>query len=521
MDARIANITDGELIIVLDFGGQYNQLIARRVRDHHVYCEILPYTVSLEEIKAKKPRGIILTGGPESVYLDESPRMGKELFELGIPVLGLCYGMQLMAHQLGGKVECADVGEYGRTAMQLKTDSVLYKGAASKDLTVWMSHRDSLTAVPEGFEVTASTGDCPIAGMEHVERGLYGLQFHPEVMHTEHGFEMLKNFVYEVCGCTGTWQMDSFVDAQIDHIRKMVGDGRVLLALSGGVDSAVCAAMIAKAIGKQLTCIFVDHGLMRQNEGDQVEQIFGSDEFGLVFKRINAEDRFLAKLKGVSDPEKKRKIIGEEFIRVFEEEAKAIGQVDFLAQGTIYADVVESGVGSSAVIKSHHNVGGLPEHVDFKALLEPLRDLFKDEVRRVGLELGLPEYLVFRQPFPGPGLGVRVIGALTKEKLDTLRAADAIFRQELEDAGLNKTIGQYFAVITEGRTVGVVGDQRTYNYTLALRAVETQDFMTATWSRIPYEVLDRCSSRIINEVRGIGRVVYDITSKPPATIEWE
>ena len=512
-----------ELVIVLDFGGQYNQLVARRVRESQVYCEIYSYRTDLETIKKMNPKGIILTGGPNSCYLEDSPTYSRELFELGIPVLGLCYGAQLMMHVLGGKVERADVREYGKTEVLVdKQDSRIFENVSPKTIC-WMSHFDYISRIAPGFEITAHTADCPVAAAENAEKQLYAIQFHPEVLHTAEGSKMLYNFVRNVCGCAGDWRMDSFVENSIQEIREKVGDGKVLLALSGGVDSSVAAGLLSKAIGKQLTCVFVDHGLLRKNEGDEVEAVFGpTGDFDLNFIRVNAQERYYQKLAGVTDPEQKRKIIGEEFIRVFEEEAKKIGAVDFLAQGTIYPDVVESGLGGeSAVIKSHHNVGGLPDFVDFKEIIEPLRDLFKDEVRSAGLELGLPRELVFRQPFPGPGLGVRIVGEVTAEKVRIVQDADAIYREEIANAGMNQEINQYFAALTNMRSVGVMGDERTYDYAVALRAVKTIDFMTAEAAEIPFEVLQKVMSRIINEVKGVNRVFYDLTSKPPGTIEFE
>lgn len=507
-----------ETVIVLDFGGQYNQLIARRVRECNVYCEVMPYSKGIEAVKEKNPVGIIFTGGPNSVYEENSPTIGKEIFELGIPVLGICYGSQLMAHVLGGKVEKAPKREYGKTNVALKK-SLLFDEIGDNTVC-WMSHTDYISSIPDGFEITAYTESCPVAAYENAEKKLYSVQFHPEVNHTIEGQKMLRNFLYKVCNCKGDWIMSDFAKRAIENLKEKIGDRKVLCALSGGVDSSVAAVMLNKAVGKQLTCIFVDNGLLRKNEGDEVENLFRK-QFDINLVRVDARDRFLGKLSGVTEPEKKRKIIGEEFIRVFEAEAKKIGTVDFLVQGTIYPDVIESGAGDAAVIKSHHNVGGLPEHVDFKEIVEPLRDLFKDEVRQLGKELGLPEKFVWRQPFPGPGLAVRVIGEITENKLEILRDADAIFREEIANANLDRDINQYFAVITDMRSVGVMGDGRTYDYTLALRAVTTSDFMTADWARIPYDVLETASNRIINEVKHVNRIVYDITSKPPATIEWE
>lgn len=507
------------MIVVLDFGGQYNQLIARRVRECNVYCEVHPYNLSLDKIKEMDPKGIIFTGGPASVYAEDAPHCAKEVFELGIPVLGICYGSQLMTYLLDGTVVKADVKEYGKTEITVETTSKLFQNVSEQTIC-WMSHTDRIEKLPEGFQVSAKSASCPVAALEYPEKNLYAVQFHPEVVHTQEGIKMLSNFLFEVCHCAGDWKMSSFAEESIQALKEKIGDKKVLCALSGGVDSSVAAVMVSKAVGKQLTCIFVDHGLLRKNEGDEVEEIF-TKQFDVNFVRVNAQQRFYDKLNGISEPEQKRKIIGEEFIRVFEEEAKKIGKVDFLVQGTIYPDVIESGLGKSAVIKSHHNVGGLPDCVDFKEIIEPLRLLFKDEVRKTGLELGIPEKLVYRQPFPGPGLAIRIIGDITEDKVKILQEADAIYREEIAKAGLDRQIGQYFAVLTNLRSVGVMGDERTYDYMVALRAVTTTDFMTAEFAELPWEVLGNISNRIVNEVNHVNRICYDITGKPPATIEFE
>ena len=511
-------IMDQEKVIVIDFGGQYNQLVARRVRECNVYCEIYSYKTDLAQIKAMNPKGIILTGGPNSCYEDGAPTCTKELFELGVPVLGLCYGAQLMQHVLGGKVEKAPVREYGKTETFVDKSSALFSDVSEKTI-VWMSHFDYISQIAPGFKIVAHTADCPVAAAECTEKNLYAIQFHPEVLHTQEGTKMLHNFVRGVCGCAGTWKMDAFVENTIKEIREKVGSGKVLLALSGGVDSSVAAGLLSRAIGKQLTCVFVDHGLLRKGESDQVMEMLGG-KFGLNIIRVDASKRFLDLLAGVDDPEKKRKIIGNEFVHVFDDEASKLKGVDFLAQGTLYTDIIESGTETAQTIKSHHNVGGLPEDMQFE-LIEPLNTLFKDEVRALGTELGMPDEVVWRQPFPGPGLAIRVMGEITEEKLETVRESDAILREEIAKAGLDRDVWQYFTVNTGVRSVGVMGDGRTYDYTIAIRAITSIDGMTADFAKLPWEVLQKISVRIVNEVEHVNRIVYDITSKPPATVEWE
>ncbi|OOE08274.1 glutamine-hydrolyzing GMP synthase [Fictibacillus arsenicus] len=507
-----------EMIVVLDFGGQYNQLIARRIRDLGVYSELHPHTTTAEDIKKMNPKGIIFSGGPSSVYAEGSPACDEAIFDLGIPVLGICYGMQLMSHHFGGKVERASHREYGKAQITVTNTNKLYENLPEQQV-VWMSHSDLVVAPPEGFVTDATSVSCPVAAMSDVSRQLYGVQFHPEVRHSEFGIEFLDNFVKSVCGCEGNWTMENWIEDEVQKIREVVGEKKVICAMSGGVDSSVVAVLVHKAIGDQLTCIFVDHGLLRKDEADQVMKTF-SEGFNINIIKVDAKDRFLSKLEGVSDPEKKRKIIGNEFIYVFDEEASNLQGIEFLAQGTLYTDIVESGTATAQTIKSHHNVGGLPEDMQFK-LIEPLNTLFKDEVRKVGTELGIPEHIVWRQPFPGPGLGIRVLGAITEEKLEIVRESDAILREEILNAGLDRDVWQYFTVLPDIRSVGVMGDARTYDYTIGIRAVTSIDGMTSDWARIPFDVLEKISTRIVNEVDHINRVVYDITSKPPATIEWE
>ncbi|WP_373464650.1 glutamine-hydrolyzing GMP synthase [Bacillus sp. V2I10] len=507
-----------EMVVVLDFGSQYNQLITRRIRELGVYSELHPHTLTAEEIKKMNPKGIILSGGPNSVYGEQAFRCDEKIFDLGIPVLGICYGMQLMTHYLGGKVEAANHREYGKATLNVQTETALFADLPKQQI-VWMSHGDLVADIPSGFIVDATSPACPFAAISNEERRFYGVQFHPEVRHSEFGNDMLKNFVFGVCGCSEEWSMENFIEMELQKIREQVGEKQVLCALSGGVDSSVVAVLIHKAIGDQLTCIFVDHGLLRKDEAEGVMKTF-SEGFNMNVIKVDAKERFMDKLRGVSDPEQKRKIIGNEFIYVFDDEATKLKGIEFLAQGTLYTDIIESGTATAQTIKSHHNVGGLPEDMQFK-LIEPLNTLFKDEVRALGSELGIPDEIVWRQPFPGPGLGIRVLGAISEEKLEIVRESDAILREEIAKAGLERDIWQYFTVLPDIRSVGVMGDARTYDYTIGIRAVTSIDGMTSDWARIPWEVLELISTRIVNEVKHINRVVYDITSKPPATIEWE
>ena len=507
-----------EMIVVLDFGSQYNQLITRRIRDFGVYSELHPHTITAEEIKKMNPKGIIFSGGPNSVYDKNAFHCDEAIFDLGLPVLGICYGMQLMTKHLNGKVESASTREYGKASITVQNESSLL-AKLPKEQVVWMSHGDLVVEAPEGFTVDATSESCPISAMSNEEKKFYAVQFHPEVQHSEYGFEMLKNFAFDVCGCKGDWSMENFIEIEMEKIRQTVGDKQVLCALSGGVDSSVVAVLIHKAIGDQLTCIFVDHGLLRKGEAEGVMETLANG-FHMNVIKVDAKERFLSKLEGVSDPEKKRKIIGNEFIYVFDDEATKLKGIEFLAQGTLYTDIIESGTATAQTIKSHHNVGGLPEDMQFK-LIEPLNTLFKDEVRALGTQLGMPDEIVWRQPFPGPGLGIRVLGEITEDKLEIVRESDFILRDEVKKAGLERDIWQYFTVLPNIRSVGVMGDARTYDHTIGIRAVTSIDGMTSDWARIPWDVLEKISTRIVNEVPHVNRVVYDITSKPPATIEWE
>lgn len=516
---NVADLTTVEKIIVLDFGSQYNQLITRRIREFGVFSELLSHRITADEIREIAPKGIIFSGGPNSVYDENAFQIDPEIYELGIPILGICYGMQLMMHNLGGKVEPAGNREYGKSELSLLIpDSPIFKGTPEKQIA-WMSHGDLVAAIPDSFETVATSADCPFAAVQDTAQNLYGVQFHPEVRHSEYGNDLLRHFTFDICHCEGDWTMGNFIDMEINKIREQVGDKKVLLGLSGGVDSSVVGVLLQKAIGDQLTCIFVDHGLLRKGEAEQVMDSLGG-KFGLNIIKVDAKERFLDKLAGVSDPEKKRKIIGNEFVYLFDDEATKLDGIDFLAQGTLYTDIVESGTETAQTIKSHHNVGGLPEDMQFE-LIEPLNTLFKDEVRALGIELGMPEALVWRQPFPGPGLGIRVLGEITEEKLEIVRDSDAILREEIANAGLDRDIWQYFTVLPGIRSVGVMGDGRTYDYTVGIRAVTSIDGMTADFARIPWDVLQKISVRIVNEVDHVNRIVYDITSKPPATVEWE